>query len=157
MPTALDKLKRRSFYVIANACLKLYGWFPIFGTLRAALAVIYKDGKFLVIHRNDGRGVCLPGGLCNWREAEEVTLDREVREETGMTVSGKEVILRYYNEVDFPCSLTVFRAQASGEMKNSWEGSPQWRSVAEIEPELVASQRPVLDIFRKIASGEKIG
>jgi 8-oxo-dGTP pyrophosphatase MutT (NUDIX family) len=155
LPTALDNLKRKSFYVIALICLKLYGWFPIFGTLRAALAVIYKDGKFLVIHRNDGRGVCLPGGLCNWREAEEATLDREVREETGMTVSGKEVVLRYHSGVDFPCNLTVFRAQASGELRSSWEGSPQWRTVAEIEPELVESQRPVLEVFRKIAAEEK--
>jgi 8-oxo-dGTP pyrophosphatase MutT (NUDIX family) len=156
LPTALDNFKRRAFYVIANASLRLYGWFPVFGTLRAALGVIYKDGKFLVIHRNDGRGVCLPGGLCSWREAEEGTLDREVREETGMTVSGKEVVLRYHNDVDFACNLTVFRAQASGNLRNSWEGSPQWRTVEEIEPELVESQRPVMEVFRRIAAGEKI-
>jgi hypothetical protein len=48
------------YWIVSNGCRKLYSAFPLFGTLRASLAIIHRDGKFLVIHRNDGRGVSLP-------------------------------------------------------------------------------------------------
>jgi hypothetical protein len=44
----------------------------------------------------------------------------------------------------------VFAVQASGELKNSWEGSPQWMTAAEIEPALLPSQRPVLELLKQI-------
>jgi ADP-ribose pyrophosphatase YjhB (NUDIX family) len=156
LPKALDNLKRRGFWIVANVCFKMYGWFPLLGTLRAALGVIYADGKFLIIHRNDGRGYCLPGGLCNWRETEEATLGREVREETGMTVGGKELILRFYNATDFPCNVSIYRVRASGEVRDSWEGSPRWMKIGEFERDLVESQRPVLEVLRAIERDEKM-
>ncbi len=142
------------FWIVANFCLNVYGAFPLLGTLRAALAVIEREGKFLVIHRNDGRGMCLPGGLCNWREPEEVTVEREVGEETGLAVTAKNLILRYYSEADFPCNLTIFRVESTGDLRNSWEGSPRWLTIEQFEPYLVESQRPVLDVFRQIIATE---
>ncbi len=152
LPTPLDHLKQRAFWIVARSCLKLYGALPLFGPLRAALGVIHREGKFLVIQRNDGRGVSLPGGLCNWREAE--TLEREVREETGMTVSGKKLVLRFYDEVDIPCNIALFELQASGELKGSWEGTPRWMKLEQIEGQMLKSQRPALEVFRRIA-GQK--
>jgi ADP-ribose pyrophosphatase YjhB (NUDIX family) len=144
------------YWIAANGARKLYGLFPVFGTLRASLAVIHQDGKFLMIHRNDGRGVSLPGGISNWREASEHTIDREVQEETGMTVTAKRLILHFYSELEFPCNISLFEVQSTyGSPKSSWEGSPRWMTIAELEPQLVESQRPVLDIFRRIANGEK--
>jgi ADP-ribose pyrophosphatase YjhB (NUDIX family) len=151
----LETVKRGMFWIVANGCRKLYSAFPIFGALRASLAVIHQDGKFLVLHRNDGRGVSLPGGISNWREADDHTIDREVREETGMAVRGKKLILSFYSEVEFPCKISVFEVQvASGTAKKSWEGSPRWMTLAEIEPQLLESQRPVLPVFRKVMGGE---
>jgi 8-oxo-dGTP pyrophosphatase MutT (NUDIX family) len=147
----LDSLKRRLFWIVARTCFTLYGWFPLFGTLRASLGVIHRDGKFLVIHRNDGRGVSLPGGLSGWKEAEEETLLREIREETGLSVTGKELLVRFYSEVNFPCNVSLFEVQASGEAKDSWEGSPQWMTVDEMEPGFVESQRPALEVLRKVS------
>jgi ADP-ribose pyrophosphatase YjhB (NUDIX family) len=156
LPKPLDNLKRQLFWIIANSCRKLYGALPLFGTLRAALGVIHRNGKFLVICRNDGRGVSLPGGICSWRESEERTIDREVQEETGLAVSGKKLILRFYNNVDFPCNVSLFEVQlAADSLASSWEGSPQWMTIDEIEPQLVASQEPVLAVFSRIADGEK--
>jgi 8-oxo-dGTP pyrophosphatase MutT (NUDIX family) len=152
----LDDFKRRMFWIVARTCFTLYGLFPLFGTLRASLGIIHRDGKFLVIHRNDGRGLCLPGGISGWREAEEETLGREILEETGLSVSGKELVLRFYSEVDIPCTVSLFKVQATGEVKDSWEGSPQWMTVEELEPRFVESQRQALEVLRKMSAAKMI-
>lgn len=152
----LDDFKRRMFWIVARTCFALYGWFPLFGTLRASLGIIHRDGKFLVIHRNDGRGLCLPGGISGWREAEEETLHREVLEETGLSVSAKELVQRFYSEADIPCNVSLFEVQATGEVKDSWEGSPQWLTVDELEPRFVESQRQALEVLRKMAAAKTI-
>jgi 8-oxo-dGTP pyrophosphatase MutT (NUDIX family) len=149
LPTVLDDVKRRIFWVIARTCFTLYRCFPLFGTLRAAIGIIQRDDKFLVIHRNDGRGLCFPGGMSSWRELADDTLRREILEETGLSVTGKELKLEYYSDADVPCNISVFTVQASGELKNSWEGTPQWMTADEIEPALVLSQQPVLELLRK--------
>jgi len=151
LPSLLTDLKRRIFWIVARTCFTLYRCFPLFGALRASLAVIQRGEKFLVIHRNDGRGFSLPGGLCGWREAEDVTLDREVLEETGLRVSGKKLVLRFYTTAEIPCAVSLFFVEATGELKNSWEGSPQWITVAEFEQRFVESQRPALEVLRKMS------
>jgi len=145
----LDDIKRRIFWIFARTCFTLYRWFPVFGKLRASLAIIRRQARILMIVRNDGRGVSLPGGLASWRETELETLHREVREETGLKVSGEELQLRYYSTADVPCNTSVFEVQATGELRNSWEGSPRWMTVDELEPRLLPSQRPLLDLLRK--------
>jgi 8-oxo-dGTP pyrophosphatase MutT (NUDIX family) len=152
----LDDFKRRMFWIVARSCFTLYRWFPLFGTLRASLGIIRRDGKFLVIHRNDGRGLSLPGGISGWREAEEETLGREVLEETGLSVIGKELVLRFYSEVDIPCTVSLFEVKATGEVKDSWEGSPQWMTVEELEPRFVESQRQALEVLRKMSAAKTI-
>jgi len=145
----LERLKRRLFWVIARTCITLYGWFPLFGTLRASIGIIRRGQTFLVIRRNDGRGLSLPGGLAGWKEADEDTLRREVLEETGLSVTGGKLSLRYGSTADVPCTVSVFEVEASGELKDSWEGSPQWMTASELEPRLLRSQRPVLELMKK--------
>ena len=142
--------------MVARTCFTLYRWFPMFGTLRASIAIIRREEKFLVIVRNDGRGVSLPGGIARWRETEPETLSREVREETGLNVSGEEFKLRYYSRTDVPCTISVFAAQARGELKNSWEGSPRWMALDELEPRLLRSQHPVLELLRELSGKGKV-
>jgi ADP-ribose pyrophosphatase YjhB (NUDIX family) len=154
--TVIDDLKRRVFWIVARTCLTLYGWFPLFGTLRASVGVIHREGKILVIQRNDGRGLSLPGGISGWKEAEEETLRREIVEETGLSVTGKELKLQYYSQVEFPCTVSVFEVRVSGELKDSWEGSPHWMTVAELEPRFLESQRPALEVLRNISTGARV-
>jgi 8-oxo-dGTP pyrophosphatase MutT (NUDIX family) len=137
------------FWVFARTCFALYRRFPLFGTLRASIGIIQKGDKFLMIHRNDGRGLSLPGGISKWRESEEETLRREILEETGLSVRGKELKRKYYSDADVPCTISVYETQAEGELKNSWEGSAKWTTLAELEPLLMRSQRPVLELLRK--------
>jgi predicted NUDIX family NTP pyrophosphohydrolase len=60
--------------------------------------------------------------------------------------------VKYYSEGEVPCIISVFEVQASGELRNSWEGSAQWSTVAEMEPRLLISQRPVLELLRKMST-----
>jgi 8-oxo-dGTP pyrophosphatase MutT (NUDIX family) len=154
LPT-LENLRRRLFWIVARTCLALYRRFPVFGTLRASIAIIRRNQQFLVIQRNDGRGLSLPGGLASWQEAEEETLRREVLEETGLRVTGQELRMRYHSTADVPCDTSVFAVQATGELKNSWEGSPRWMTMAELEPRMLKSQRPVLELLRKMCAASQ--
>jgi ADP-ribose pyrophosphatase YjhB (NUDIX family) len=148
----VDEFKRRLFWIVARTCFVLYRWFPLFGKLRAALGIVQRDGQFLIIHRNDGRGFCLPGGICGWRESAEDTLRREIQEETGLMVMERELKLSYFSDADVPCNISVFAVQADGELKNSWEGSAHWMTLAEFEPRLLLSQQPVLEILRQMSA-----
>jgi 8-oxo-dGTP pyrophosphatase MutT (NUDIX family) len=150
--TVLDDFKRRLFWIVARTCFVLYRWFPLFGKLRAALGIVQRDGQFLIIHRNDGRGFCLPGGICGWRENAEATLRREIQEETGLIVTERELKLDYFSNADVPCNISVFAVQATGELKNSWEGSAHWMTLAELEPRLLLSQQPVLETLRRMSA-----
>jgi 8-oxo-dGTP pyrophosphatase MutT (NUDIX family) len=154
LPT-LENLRRCSFWIVARTCFALYRRFPLFGTLRASNAIIRRNQQFLVIQRNDGRGLSLPGGIANWKEAEEETLRREVLEETGLTVTSQELRMRYHSTAEVPCDISVFEVQATGDLKNSWEGSPQWMTLAELEPRILKGQRPVLELLRKMCAASE--
>ncbi len=142
--------KRRLFWVVSRICFTGYKLFPIFGRLRAAIGIIHRDGRFLVIDRNDGRGLSLPGGLSSWREPEESTLRREVHEETGLEVIGLSLKTRYPSKAELPCFISVFDVQVSGEIRESWEGRPRWKTIEEIENRLLKSQQPVIELMKEM-------
>ena len=119
--------------------------------------IIRRGPTFLVIQRNDGRGFSLPGGISGRNEAEIDTLHREVLEETGLRVTGEELRMRFHSTAEVPCHVSVFEVEASGELKDSWEGSPRWMTLPELEPRLLESQRPVLDLLRKISAESSPG
>jgi 8-oxo-dGTP pyrophosphatase MutT (NUDIX family) len=149
---ALEKVKRRLFWVVARMCFALYRRFPLFGSLRASVAIICRNNEILVIQRNDGRGLSLPGGIAKRKEAEEDTLRREVLEETGLTVHSPQLRMRYHSSADVPCDISVFEVQVAGEPRNSWEGTPAWKTAVELESRILKSQRPVLELLRKMSA-----
>ncbi len=139
-----ETLKRRLFWIVARTGLALYRSFPVFGSLRASIAIIRHNQEFLVIDRNDGRGFSLPGGIAGWKESEEEALRREVLEETGLRVTVQKLCSQYHSSDDVPCNISVYEVQAEGELKSSWEGSPVWATLIELESRILKSQRPVL-------------
>ncbi len=147
-----ERYKRRLFWLVSRVCFTGYRVFPIFGSLRASIGIIHRNERFLVIRRNDGRGLSLPGGIAGWRETEESTLRREVQEETGLSVTSMQFKMRYTSNADVPCIISVFEVEASGELEDSWEGSPSWMTIPELEGTLLKSQRPTVALMKTISA-----
>jgi len=144
MPKLLANVKRVLFRVIARTAIATYRSFPIFGYLRASIAVLRQNDLILVIDRNDARGFSFPGGLAHPRETAEQAMRREVEEETGLKIEKSSFLFEYRSTADIPCVVSVFEVEASGCLAESWEGSPRWLSRAEIKPRLLPSQTEVL-------------
>jgi 8-oxo-dGTP pyrophosphatase MutT (NUDIX family) len=147
----LDAVRRRAFWWVSRIGLAVYRRFPMFGTLRASVAIIQQGQRYLAIRRNDGRGFSFPGGLAMPWESDEHALRREVAEETGLELTAIEPVLRYRSAADIPCNISVFRARVSGQLRGSWEGSPEWVSIPELRLFIIKSQSPIIE---KVLSSE---
>jgi len=141
----LATLPSKTFWLLSRTCIAIYSRFPILGALKGVVGLIrYKD-TFLAIERSDGRGVSFPGGLqFPWESAEKAVI-REVREETGLGVTKFVFKLRYYSSAEIPLHITVFDAEATGELRSSWEGTPCWLPIHELSQRILPSQRRILD------------
>jgi len=122
-----------------------YGHFPIFGALRGCSAVVQRGDRFLVIERSDGLGLAFPGGLAHHRESDAQALARELHEETGMRLTSHSLLLRYTVRTPYPAHISVYRAEAEGELRGSWEGTPAWVTRADLQQRLTRNLRPVLE------------
>jgi 8-oxo-dGTP pyrophosphatase MutT (NUDIX family) len=138
-------LKRNLFWIVSRVAFWCYGHAPIFGPLRASLGVIRNASGVLVIRRNDGRGWSFPGGLALPWETEEKTLIREINEETGLRCERFEFAFRYESRADIPARIAVFHVQATGEIHDSWEGTPEWIEVADLRQRVVRSQQYIVE------------
>lgn len=137
-------IKRFLFAIISRVGIAAYSRFPIFGPLRASLAVIKNADEVLVIDRSDGRGLSFPGGLALPWETPEQALEREIFEETGLRVKQSTTLFSYYATDDIPCNITVFTVEAEGSLKDSWEGSPSWLTLDEIQMAVIRSQQEIV-------------
>ncbi|MGA8153373.1 MAG: NUDIX domain-containing protein [Terriglobales bacterium] len=111
------------------------------------MAVIKDNDTFLVIERSDGRGLSFPGGLALPWESAEQAMAREVKEETGLSITKSRLILRYDSSVEIPVTLTAFEAEASGDLRGSWEGTPRWLHGSELQQRILPSQRRIVDVL----------
>jgi 8-oxo-dGTP pyrophosphatase MutT (NUDIX family) len=132
------------FWIISRSAQFLYRHFPVFGPLRGAVAVIRRDGGFVVIERNDGFGLAFPGGISSFREAPEQTVRREVLEETGLTITRAEFKFDFHIAAPLPAHTFVFEAIAEGELRGSWEGTPRVVSWEELQQHIVEPQRRIV-------------
>jgi 8-oxo-dGTP pyrophosphatase MutT (NUDIX family) len=139
------RLRQRAFWVLSRTFIGLYRKFPVFGRLRGSAAVVQKGNKFLVIERSDGLGLAFPGGMARPWESDEDVLRREVHEETGLRLTSTSLVTRYVTDKPYPTRVSVFRAEAEGELQSSWEGVPQWVELTELQQRLTAALRPVLE------------
>jgi len=146
----LNRAKKQAFWIVSKVGLKLYSWIPLFGRLKGSFAVIREGSQFLVVERNDGRGMCFPGGLGLPWETEEETLRREVLEETGLTVTRCTFLLRYDSSVEIPVRLAVFEVEIRGQIRSSWEGTPCWMDVHELESRVISSQQRIVEVLSNI-------
>jgi len=139
-----SRIRRSVFWILSRTGIAVYSRLPVFGRLKASVAVIQNNETFLVIERSDDRGVSFPGGLAFPWESAEQALAREVKEETGLTVTKSLLKLRYDSSVEIPVNLTVFEVEASGELRGSWEGTPRWLHCSELQQRILPSQRRIV-------------
>jgi 8-oxo-dGTP pyrophosphatase MutT (NUDIX family) len=145
LKTSIEQFKRRMFWLVARTAFWMYRKAPIFGLLPASVGIIQQGTRFLVIRRNDGRGLSFPGGLAWPWETEEQTLIREVREETGLLPECCEFAFRYESLLVMPARIAVFRAQVTGTARSSWEGTPEWVEIAELQRDIIKSQKYIVE------------
>ena len=137
--------RARLFWIVSRVAHAVYRRFPIFGTIRGSVAIIRRDGGYVVIERNDGFGLGFPGGIALFHEDPEKTVRREVAEETGLTISTADYKFNYRNQQPFPTLTHVFEATCSGELRSSWEGTARVVHMAELQQRVVSQQQPVID------------
>jgi len=138
----------RLFWFVSRTAVTFYRHFPIFGALRGAIAIIQRDGQFVVVLRNDGYGMCFPGGIARPWESNEQTLRREVHEETGLLVEQADFKFKFHTALVYPTLTNVFEATACGSLTDSWEGSVSLASLEELDRHIMPTQRVVVDYLR---------
>lgn len=137
-------LSPRLFRLGSRIFRAVYGRFPILGELRSSIALIKRDGRFLMQRRSDGLGWAFPGGVAWFWEKPEQTLRREVFEETGMVIASARLLFVYHDRTFIPSRVSVFAAQAEGELHGSWEGEVGWRALDDVRDAVFAAQKPLL-------------
>lgn len=90
-------------------------------------AAIFKNHKILLVHENNGTWA-LPGGWCDVLESVKSNTEKEVREETGLSVEAKKIIaIQDRNKHNKPiyaygvCKIFVLCEVISGEFKKNIE------------------------------------
>src|SRR5947208_8262034 len=102
----------------------------------SACAIIEQDSKVLLIDRSDGMGYTIPGGIVRYKETVEQCVLREVREETGYTVTLVGIVGVYSGlgrDPRFRAASIAYRGSiASGALQDSSEGKACWREPGEV-------------------------
>ncbi|GIW10689.1 MAG: NUDIX domain-containing protein [Chloroflexi bacterium] len=102
----------------------------------AAAALVERDGRILVLERNDGLGFNLPGGFLRWEERVEDGLLREVFEETGFHIAIDRLVGIYSGPAPrqrLSSVAIVYAARiVGGQQRDSFEGRVLWLEPREL-------------------------
>ncbi len=102
-------------------------------------ALIWRDGRFMICQRpaNKKRGMLweFVGGKVEAGETKQAALERECREELGITVLAENVFMELIHEYpDITINLTLFNSKIlSGEPKALEHNDIRWISPDEID------------------------
>lgn len=94
---------------------------------------IERDGNYLVLDLSYRKGFGFPGGLLEGVETLEEALAREIKEETGLTVTSATYFTsKKAIQYGFPVLSASFAVKVTGELKASSEGTLSFRTPEEI-------------------------
>jgi 8-oxo-dGTP pyrophosphatase MutT (NUDIX family) len=142
-------VRPRIFWLISRTAIFIYRRFPVFGPIPGSIAIIRRDDGFVAIKRNDGYGLGFPGGIARPWESAEQALRREVREETGLELTSADLKFKFTITVLYPTTTSVFEATAEGPFRGSWEGAAAVVSLADLDRDVMITQRPVVDYLQR--------
>ena len=125
-------------------------------TLTVVAALIVKDGKLLVCRRPEGKSCALlwefVGGKVERGETKQQALQRECKEELGITVAvGKQYYHTVHNYDDATVDLTLFMAEITCGVPQLLEHAElRWVTAEETEKmEFCPADAPILQQIRK--------
>lgn len=137
------------FRLASRIFVATYGRFPVLGELRSAAGIVRRGDEFIMVERSDGRGICFPGGMAFWGENDAASLRREIREETGLEVTGCRFLWRYHNRHYLPSSVAVYETETTGTPRGSWEGGVVRVPIGKLRQELFPIHRPIVDYLEQ--------
>lgn len=143
-----DKLGARAFRLCSRLFVAVYGRCPVLGELRCTAAIIRRGDTVLLQDRSDGCGWAFPGGVAWLWEKLEQTMRREIQEETGLEVGACRLLFTFSCRRPVPQRIYVYAAEATGELRSSWEGRPSWQSLEPPPEPFFPSHLPILDHLR---------
>ncbi len=131
------------FLVIAlQKSLKFFTFGYFSPPFTAVLGIIRQDNEILLIERSDKLGLGLPGGFMTIYESVEEALQREVREETGLTVTvGKlaGILSGIREKTGISTVDLIYECDISGDnkLKDSIEGKCKWLDLNTLNPDMI--------------------
>ena len=114
------------------------------------MVVLEQEARFLAIERNDGQGFGLPGGFVRRGEDLIAALKREVEEETGLSLLTCQELFRFNSDYRFPTTTVFYRGEATGDLRESWEGRPAWVTLEQFEAKTYPPIKPAVEYLRSI-------
>lgn len=118
------KLRAILFILIAKVIAKVF--FVEMPPVVSVATFIKKDEKILFLNLTYMKGLGLPGGIIKADEDTGTALRREVKEETGLTVTKLEYLwsVSAYKKISMLCLF--FNVEVEGNLKDSEEGDLVW-------------------------------
>jgi len=111
-------------------------------------AIIEKNGKILAIDLTYKKGYALPGGVLKGNENFTTAIKREIKEETGLTVTWLKFYNTFTDTSQFPKVVVVYLVKVKGNLrKGSNEGSTEW-----VAPEILIKNMAYKDNLTAIKS-----
>lgn len=121
----LYKFKVKALYWIAGGIAKIFG--QVVPPTPSVGAIIERNDKVLLVNLSYSEGYNIPGGILEAGENLEEGLAREVREETGLSVTrAKYLCSNIHTNNNFPGVQATFVVRARGNPKASTEGALEW-------------------------------
>jgi 8-oxo-dGTP diphosphatase len=114
---------KRNWQFISGV-LKIIFRHPILGV---TLVPILPNGDIVLVYRRDTKQWSLPGGMVDWGEDIPTTIERELKEETGLDLVKMSRLVGVYSAFDRDPRLhsisILIETQVTGEMiiKDTWE------------------------------------